>query len=118
VRAPFFCGNLLHHLDFEVALCQELLQAGILLLQLPQPLNLVGVDAAETLTPGVNRLFADAVLLGDLATGSRSASRRMPTICSSENLPFLMAPPPSSPGATLSSFSWSEKCRAGHSMNI
>ncbi|MBU1040832.1 MAG: multicopper oxidase family protein, partial [Proteobacteria bacterium] len=43
----------------------------------------------------------------------RSASRRMPTICSSENLPFLMAPP-SSLGVTLSSFSWSEKGQAGH----
>jgi hypothetical protein len=37
----------------------------------------------------------------------------MPTICSSENRPFLMAPSLSS-RATLSSFRWSEKARAGH----
>jgi hypothetical protein len=45
---------------------QQLLQTGVLLLQLPQPLNIVGVHAAGTLTPGANPLFADAVLPGDL----------------------------------------------------
>ncbi|MGE4539498.1 MAG: hypothetical protein AB7D37_20700, partial [Desulfovibrio sp.] len=42
-----------------------------------------------------------------------SASRRIPTICSSEKRPFLMAPSLSS-GVTFSSFKWSEKPRAGH----
>jgi len=57
-------------------------------------------------------LLAGIVALGNLGYRITVASRRMPTICSSENLPFFMAL--SLPvEATFSSFSWSEKGRAG-----
>lgn len=66
VRLPFFCGDLLHDLDFEVALGQEFLEPCVLALELPQPLDLVGAHAAEALAPGVDRLLTDAVPLGYL----------------------------------------------------
>ena len=49
--------------------------------------------------------------LATAATGSRSASRMIATICSSENRPFRIAP--SESGASLNR--WSENPRAGHS---
>jgi hypothetical protein len=110
---PFFCGDFLHQLDFEVPLGEQLLQPGVLLLQLSELLHIIGGHAAETLSPRVDRLLADAVALSDLGYRITVRLARVPTICSSENLPFLMAPS-LSVGATFSSFSWSEKSRAGH----
>src|SRR6187551_2554119 len=50
--------------------------------------------------------------LATAATGSRSASRMIATICSSENRPFRIAP--SESGASLSTYRWSENPGAGH----
>src|SRR6185295_7930023 len=49
--------------------------------------------------------------LATAATGSRSASRMIATICSSENRPFRIAP--SESGASLSTYRWSENPGAG-----
>src|SRR6476646_6522095 len=54
--------------------------------------------------------------LATAATGSRSASRMIATICSSENRPFRIAP--SESGASLSTYRWSENPRAGHGDKI
>ena len=51
---------------YNPSLSQELLQSGILLFELPQSFDLIGTHCAEALPPAVDRLFADAVLLGDL----------------------------------------------------
>src|SRR5215218_3290862 len=50
--------------------------------------------------------------LATAETGSRSASRMIATICSSENRPFRIAP--SESGASLSTYRWSENLGAGH----
>lgn len=70
VRSPFFCGDLLHHFDFKVALGQELLQPRILLLHLVQALHFVGIHDAVALAPAVDQLLAYAVLLGYFRNGS------------------------------------------------
>jgi hypothetical protein len=65
-RLPFFSRNLFHHVDLEVALGHQLLELGVLLLELPKPLHVDRLQLAESLAPGVDRLLADAVLLGHL----------------------------------------------------
>src|SRR6188768_2437342 len=49
--------------------------------------------------------------LATAATGSRSPSRMIATICSSEKRPFRIAP--SESGASLSTYRWSENPGAG-----
>ena len=67
MRLPFFCGDFLHDLDLEVPLGQEPFEPDVLLLQLAQTFDVVGVHAAEALPPAIDRLLADAVAFGDLS---------------------------------------------------
>jgi hypothetical protein len=62
---PFFCSDLLHHFDFEIALGDKLLQPGILLLQLLQAAHIVAGRGAKLLAPRIDRLLADLMTLGD-----------------------------------------------------
>jgi hypothetical protein len=62
-RAHHFCRDLLHDLNLEVALGQELLQPGVLLLEAAKRLDVGGFELAVSLAPQVQRLLADAVLL-------------------------------------------------------
>jgi hypothetical protein len=66
VRRPFFSRDLLQDIDLEVPIGDHLLQPAVLLLELPQPFDVSGLQRAEPLPPGVDRLIADAVLLGHL----------------------------------------------------
>src|SRR4029079_19584325 len=50
-RSPFFCGDLLHHLNLEIALRHKLLQPRILRLELPQALDVARLQSTETLAP-------------------------------------------------------------------
>lgn len=59
VRSPFFCGNLLHHLDLEGAPRHWLLQPSVLLLEMAQALHVYRLQLAEALAPQVNGLVAD-----------------------------------------------------------
>src|SRR5205823_9811994 len=111
-RSPVFCGDFLHHLDLEIALGHQLLQPGVLRLELPQAPDVARLQAPETLAPSVDRLLADPCRLATAETGSRSASRMIATICSSVNRPLRIAP--SESGASLSRNPWSEIPGAGH----
>jgi len=53
--------DLLHHLDLEIALRDQLLQPRVLLFELLQAANVVRLKAAKPLLPGVHRLLADPV---------------------------------------------------------
>src|SRR5690606_18518458 len=63
-RLPFFCVDLLEHVDRQEVLGEHPLELGVLRLELLEPLGVVGAHAAEALPPGVDRLIADPVLLG------------------------------------------------------
>lgn len=65
-RSALFCGDLLHDLDFKVALGQQLLETGVFLLQRPQLFHVGRIQLAVALSPEIQRLLADTVLLGDL----------------------------------------------------
>ncbi len=56
----------LHHVDLEVALGHEFLQARVLLLELLQPPKIVGLERPEPLLPRVDRLISGLVPLGGL----------------------------------------------------
>ena len=58
VRSPFFSGDLLHDLDLEVAVGNDLLEAGVPLLELPQPLEVRGLQRAEARAPGIDGCVA------------------------------------------------------------
>jgi hypothetical protein len=60
-----FCGDFLRHFNLEVALGHEFLQARVLLLELLQPANVVGLERPEPLLPRVHRLAATLVPLRD-----------------------------------------------------
>jgi hypothetical protein len=64
-----FCVDLLHHLNLEVTLGDQLLQPRILCLELLQPAHIIRLHGAETLAPRVDRLLGNAVLLGDARLG-------------------------------------------------
>src|SRR5215469_1883704 len=64
-RSPVFCCDFLHDLDLEITLGDQLLQPRILCLKLPQPTHVVRLQAPEPLAPGVDRLLANPVPLGD-----------------------------------------------------
>src|SRR6478672_8507733 len=66
-RLPFFCSDLLHHLDLEVAFGDQLLQPRVLSLKPLKPAYIVGLERSETLPPRVDRLLADPMPLGDHA---------------------------------------------------
>src|SRR6185312_10667609 len=63
---PFFSVDLLHDLDLEVPLRQQLLQLAILGGERLQLLHFRRLQLPEVLAPDVDRLLADPVLLGDL----------------------------------------------------
>ena len=65
-RLPFFCRDLLHHLDLKIPLRNQLLELRVLLLELTQPLHIDCFQLAKALAPGVDRDIADTVLLGHL----------------------------------------------------
>src|SRR2546421_2010135 len=62
-RLPFFCVDLLEHVDLEQAIGEQLLELPVLALEYLEPPRVVGRHRAEPLTPHVDRLVADAVLL-------------------------------------------------------
>ena len=66
MRLPFFCGDLLHDLDFKVPFRKDLLQPRVLLFQQAQTLHVIGGHAGKPLAPRVERLLADSMLLGHL----------------------------------------------------
>jgi hypothetical protein len=70
VRLPFFSRDLLQDVDLEIPIRDHFLQPAVFLLELPQPLHVGGLQAPEVLPPGVDRLGAHAVLLGDLRYGA------------------------------------------------
>src|SRR5262249_47447149 len=110
---PFFCVDLLHHLDGQVALGEQLLQSRVLLLQRAQLLHVGCFQFAVPLAPHVQRLLADPVLLGDLR--DRRLIRLAQDLdhlvlgesCLPHTLLALLA------GAIFSTFNWSENRPAG-----
>src|SRR5690606_8759112 len=56
------CDNLCG--DLQIPLRNELLQLRVLLLEMSEPFYVRGLELAEPLTPLVDRLVADPVLLG------------------------------------------------------
>jgi len=60
-----FCGDLLHHLDLEIALRHQLLQPRVRMLELLQPPHVAGLERAEPLLPDIQRLPAGLVPLRD-----------------------------------------------------
>jgi hypothetical protein len=62
--SPFFCIDLLEHRDVQIALGQQLLQLRVLGFECLQTLDIAGGEFTEMLASGVNRLFAELVLLG------------------------------------------------------
>jgi hypothetical protein len=69
---------------------KQLLETRILRLELLQALHVVRLHRAEALAPAVDRLLAHPCFFATAATGPRSASRKIVTICSSVNLPLRM----------------------------
>jgi hypothetical protein len=61
--------HLFRHLDVQSQLRDQLLQSAILLLKLAQPLHIGGLQHPVALPPAIDRLIANAVLLGDLRYG-------------------------------------------------
>ena len=66
VRSPLFCGDLLHDLDFQIPLSQQLLQPSILLRQVLQFLDFINSHAGKPLAPAINALLGYPVPLGHL----------------------------------------------------
>src|SRR5690606_20502145 len=62
-RSPLFCVDLLHDVDFELSINQQLAQPGILPFQRFEPFDFVRFHAAELLAPRINRRFAHAMAL-------------------------------------------------------
>ena len=58
--------DLLEYVNCELTLGQELLEPGVLAFERAQPLDALRRELAEVLAPGLDRLFADLVLLGSL----------------------------------------------------
>src|SRR4029077_2245680 len=56
-RSPFFCGDLFHHLELKIPLGHELLQPGVLMLQLLQAPYIIRLKHTEALAPSVDRLL-------------------------------------------------------------
>jgi hypothetical protein len=92
VRLRFFSRDLLEDVDLEIAVGHHFLQPTIFLLELTGPLDVGRFQRPEPLSPRVDRLITDAVLLATSAIGRWSASRRITTICSSVNRAFFMTP--------------------------
>src|SRR4051794_20957928 len=65
-ESPFSITRIRNDLDLEVALRHQLLQPSVFLFQLTQALHVGRVELAELPAPHIDRLLADAVLLGDL----------------------------------------------------
>lgn len=112
MRLEFSRSDLLEDIDFQIPLGQQALEPPVVLLQLLQTLDVVGLQRAKTLAPQVDRLLAELVLAATSATGLASASRRILTICSSVNRLFFISSL-FAMGAIVSSFNRSEYGRAG-----
>src|SRR5205814_7171214 len=56
VRLPFFSGDLLEHVDLEVAVGHHFLEPAVFPFELPEPPHVGGLQRAEPLPPGVDRL--------------------------------------------------------------
>jgi hypothetical protein len=65
-----FCRDLSHHPDLEIAFGHQLLELGVLLLELAEPPHVDRLELPEPLAPGVDRLLAYAVLLGHPGHGA------------------------------------------------
>src|SRR5262249_4850013 len=65
-RSPLFFGDLLEHLLVQGQLGNEALEAGVLGLQLLEPLGLVGLHPPILVAPAVQGRLADTELLADL----------------------------------------------------
>src|SRR5262249_51650903 len=69
--SPFSAVDLLHHVDLEIALGNELLELGVLSFELAKAFDISRIQLPESLAPGVDGLLADFMLLGNL--GDRTA---------------------------------------------
>jgi len=111
-RVIHFSVDLFHHLKLENALGHEPLEPCVLLLELPKSSYIPGLELSESLAREVYRLLGDPVLFSESATVPESASRRIRTICSSENLAFFIAY--SCPEKAITPrISWAENHTAG-----
>jgi len=59
-------GDLLEDLDVEIPLGDQTFQPAVFLLEVSQTFHIGRLERGEMFPPGVDRLRADAVLLGDL----------------------------------------------------
>src|SRR5690606_41755362 len=66
VRSPLFCVDLLHDIDLEVTVHQQLTQSGVLSLQRFESFDLIRLHTAELLTPCVDRGLAHTMAFGHL----------------------------------------------------
>ncbi len=64
--SPLSTVDLLEQVDVKIALSKQLLELGVLRLQRLQALHVGWLQAPEVLTPAVDRLLANPVLLGRL----------------------------------------------------
>lgn len=62
----FFCVDLLEHFDVKITLDEQLHQPCVLGFERAQPLDVDRVQLPEMVAPGVDRGFAELVLLGCL----------------------------------------------------
>lgn len=69
MRSEFSPGNLLEHIDFQVTLGHQLLQACVFPLEIAQALHVRAFQFTISLPSSVQRLFADTVRLRDLRHG-------------------------------------------------
>ena len=61
--SPFSAVDLLHDIDFEIALGHKLLELGILGFELAKAFDIGGLQLAQALAPGVDGLLAELMLL-------------------------------------------------------
>ena len=64
---PLFRQQLLHHLQLQVALCDQLLQAGVLPFQWPQPYGVCDLQPTIFMTPALKGVFRNPILAAQLA---------------------------------------------------
>src|SRR5690606_4571086 len=114
-RSPFFRSHLFHDFDFEVSLCEQLLQSIVFDLKRAQPLGVGDFEATEPSLPDVNRLLTDAVFLRHLSDSTLiDVAQNLNDLLVTESALFLWLFSLVRKGS-FSRFSWSEKRPAGQS---
>jgi len=109
--SPLSAVDVLQDFDVQIALGQQLLQPRVLGLERLQALDVGRRQTAEVLTPVVDVCSLTLFFRATSATELRSASRRIPTICSSVNRLFFIGS--SLTKSHLSRNHWSEETGAG-----